>query len=178
MRKLGVLVRCLIAIAFAAVPIRPIGAQNSAQSSGAASTPYRDPSLPVDRRVSDLVSRMTLEEKVLQMQHTAPSHPQARYSRLRVVERGAARRGAFRQCHGVSPSHRHGGHLGFRPHPPRRRNHCHRGSRQVQPGATRGQSQHPTSASTSGRRTSTSSATRAGAEDRRRSAKIPFSPRN
>ncbi|HEV2381282.1 MAG TPA: glycoside hydrolase family 3 C-terminal domain-containing protein [Terriglobia bacterium] len=75
MRNLGVLVRCLIAVAFAAILIRPIGAQNSAQSSGAASTSYRDPSLPVDRRVSDLVSRMTLEEKVLQMQHTAPAIP-------------------------------------------------------------------------------------------------------
>jgi beta-glucosidase len=37
--------------------------------------PYRDPSLPIERRVDDLVSRMTLEEKVLQMQHTAPAIP-------------------------------------------------------------------------------------------------------
>lgn len=37
--------------------------------------PYRDPSLPIARRVDDLVSRMTLEEKVRQMQHTAPAIP-------------------------------------------------------------------------------------------------------
>src|SRR5271167_4247911 len=37
--------------------------------------PYQDPSLPIAKRVADLVSRMTLEEKVLQMQHTAPAVP-------------------------------------------------------------------------------------------------------
>jgi beta-glucosidase len=36
---------------------------------------YLDPSLPLEQRVDDLVSRMTLEEKVLQMQHTAPAIP-------------------------------------------------------------------------------------------------------
>ncbi len=36
---------------------------------------YLDPSLPVEKRVEDLVSRMTLEEKVRQMQHTAPAIP-------------------------------------------------------------------------------------------------------
>ncbi len=36
---------------------------------------YRNPSLPIPRRVSDLISRMTLQEKVLQMQHTAPAIP-------------------------------------------------------------------------------------------------------
>lgn len=33
--------------------------------------PYKDPSLPIERRVDDLVSRMTLEEKVSQMMNTA-----------------------------------------------------------------------------------------------------------
>ena len=37
--------------------------------------PYRDPSLPIEQRVSDLVSRMTLEEKVSQMQDVAPAVP-------------------------------------------------------------------------------------------------------
>src|SRR5512144_3339637 len=37
--------------------------------------PYRDPSLSPERRAADLVSRMTLEEKVLQMQSTAPAIP-------------------------------------------------------------------------------------------------------
>src|SRR5690606_34412082 len=34
---------------------------------------FRDPKLPPERRAADLVRRMTLEEKVLQMQSTAPA---------------------------------------------------------------------------------------------------------
>jgi beta-glucosidase len=37
--------------------------------------PYLDPTLPPERRATDLVSRLTLEEKVLQMQSTAPAIP-------------------------------------------------------------------------------------------------------
>jgi beta-glucosidase len=37
--------------------------------------PYLDPNLSPDLRAADLVSRMTLEEKVLQMQSTAPAIP-------------------------------------------------------------------------------------------------------
>ena len=37
--------------------------------------PYLDPNLPPERRAADLVSRMTLEEKVLQMQNSAPAIP-------------------------------------------------------------------------------------------------------
>ena len=47
-------------------------AQNKAQGFASA---YLDPSLPIEKRVNDLVSRMTLEEKVRQMQHTAPAIP-------------------------------------------------------------------------------------------------------
>ncbi len=36
---------------------------------------YRDPSLPIEKRVDDLVSRMTLDEKAQQMQRTAPEIP-------------------------------------------------------------------------------------------------------
>ena len=35
--------------------------------------PYKDPSLPIEKRVDDLVSRMTLEEKVSQMMNAAPA---------------------------------------------------------------------------------------------------------
>jgi beta-glucosidase len=41
----------------------------------AGDAPYLDPSLSPERRAADLVSRMTLEEKVLQMQSTAPAIP-------------------------------------------------------------------------------------------------------
>jgi beta-glucosidase len=37
--------------------------------------PYLDPSLPIDQRVNDLVSRMTLEEKASQMQDVASAIP-------------------------------------------------------------------------------------------------------
>jgi beta-glucosidase len=40
-----------------------------------ATAPYQDPGLSAEQRAADLVSRMTLEEKVLQMQSTAPAIP-------------------------------------------------------------------------------------------------------
>src|SRR5690242_17614479 len=36
---------------------------------------YTDSSLPVDQRVNDLVARMTLDEKISQMQYVAPAIP-------------------------------------------------------------------------------------------------------
>ena len=36
--------------------------------------PYKNPGLPLEQRVDDLVSRMTLEEKVLQMQKSLPGN--------------------------------------------------------------------------------------------------------
>jgi beta-glucosidase len=44
-----------------------------AQNSG--NLPFQDPSLPAERRVDDLVSRMTLEEKVSQTINTSPAIP-------------------------------------------------------------------------------------------------------
>ncbi len=46
-----------------------------AQAQSAKSLPYQDPSLPVQQRVDDLVSRMTLEEKVSQMINTSVAIP-------------------------------------------------------------------------------------------------------
>ncbi len=37
--------------------------------------PYKNPKLPTEQRVKDLVSRMTLEEKAAQVGHTAPAIP-------------------------------------------------------------------------------------------------------
>jgi beta-glucosidase len=50
-------------------------ASNTSTSSASARPPYLDPSLPLEQRVSDLVSRMTLEEKASQMQDVAPAIP-------------------------------------------------------------------------------------------------------
>ena len=59
---------CLVVLA-AAVPAR---AQDSKPDPRA---PYLNPSLPIEQRVNDLVSRMTLEEKVSQMMNAAPAIP-------------------------------------------------------------------------------------------------------
>ena len=59
----SVLVYGLVATAFA---------QGKAEQPSPA---YKNPSLPIEQRVEDLVSRMTLEEKVRQMQHIAPAGP-------------------------------------------------------------------------------------------------------
>jgi len=53
----------------------PVGAvlNLSVGSGQTAAPPYKNPSLPIERRVDDLVSRMTLEEKVSQMMNAAPA---------------------------------------------------------------------------------------------------------
>src|SRR6266568_8788297 len=45
----------------------------SASSGQTSMPPYKDSSLPIEKRVDDLVSRMTLEEKVSQMMNAAPA---------------------------------------------------------------------------------------------------------
>ncbi len=49
--------------------------QAAGPSAKQSEAPYMNPALPIAERVNDLVSRMTLQEKVLQMQHTAPAIP-------------------------------------------------------------------------------------------------------
>ena len=44
---------------------------------GPAQAPYRDPALPIDRRIEDLLGRMTLEEKVAQLQGRFSDDPKA-----------------------------------------------------------------------------------------------------
>jgi beta-glucosidase len=46
-----------------------------ALAQGSAPATFRDASLPVEQRVRDLISRMTLEEKAAQLGHTAPAIP-------------------------------------------------------------------------------------------------------
>ncbi len=57
----------------------------------------------------------------------APEHP-----RVRLVERGAARRGARGAGDSVPAGHRSRGHLGYGPDGPHRGYHLHRSARQVQ----------------------------------------------
>ena len=55
----------LLAVVLTALPLSNAQTQST--------PPYRNPNLPIQARVDDLVSRMTLEEKVLQMQNAAPA---------------------------------------------------------------------------------------------------------
>ncbi len=58
--------------------------------------PFRNPALPVEQRVDDLVSRLALEEKVAQMVHTAPAIPRLgipQYNWWSEGLHGAAREG-------------------------------------------------------------------------------------
>src|SRR5437660_7638089 len=50
-------------------------ASNTSTAKEPARAAYLDPSLPLEQRVTDVVSRMTLEEKVSQMQDVAPAVP-------------------------------------------------------------------------------------------------------
>jgi beta-glucosidase len=68
---LALLVGCLVALTTAL--IAHVQIQKPAPT--AALAPYLDTTLPVDRRVDDLVSRMTLEEKVSQMRDHAVAIP-------------------------------------------------------------------------------------------------------
>src|SRR5258708_38273662 len=56
-----------LATILALVPLATLFAQSPADA------PFHNPDLPAERRAADLVSRMTLEEKVLQMQNSAPA---------------------------------------------------------------------------------------------------------
>ena len=72
----ALLVASLLAATGLAQPsvARPSVTQSSAQNS-AESYPFRDPSLPVDARVDDLLSRLTLEEKIAMLHQYQPAIP-------------------------------------------------------------------------------------------------------
>ena len=72
------LVRPLAAFLFPFFVASNLTAQTAPNTSAAkdpARSAYLDPSLPLEQRVNDLVSRMTLEEKVSQMQDVAAAVP-------------------------------------------------------------------------------------------------------
>jgi beta-glucosidase len=64
-----------LCLAFGASSLRAQTAANTSAAKEPARPAYLDPSLPLEQRVNDLVSRMTLEEKVAQMQDVAPGIP-------------------------------------------------------------------------------------------------------
>jgi beta-glucosidase len=83
----------VLAVALAACAQQGTQAQSAADL---AQAPFRNSSLPIEDRVNDLVSRMTLEEKVSQMVHTAPAIPRLgipQYNWWSEGLHGAAREG-------------------------------------------------------------------------------------
>jgi len=62
-------------VLFSSVPVRAQSISTVAFSAASPRPAYLDPSLPIDQRVNDLVSRMTLEEKASQMQDVAAAIP-------------------------------------------------------------------------------------------------------
>ncbi len=70
--------RALSYLMLACAVVLPGSAQTKPGNSSHA---YLDTSLPLEKRVDDLVSRMTIEEKVRQMQHTARQSPGSAFPR-------------------------------------------------------------------------------------------------
>src|SRR3989440_519348 len=64
-----------LCLAFGAAHVIAQTAANTTAAKEPARPAYLDPSLTLEQRVNDLVSRMTLEEKVSQMQDVAPAIP-------------------------------------------------------------------------------------------------------
>lgn len=64
------LLACLLVLSFSLGPSAAIS-----QTTTRPAMPFNDPSLPVETRVNDLVSRMTLDEKIAQMQNAAAGIP-------------------------------------------------------------------------------------------------------
>src|SRR5678815_3340551 len=85
-----------------------VAAPLSGQETGTGRPPYLDESLSFEQRARDLVSRMTLEEKVLQMKDVAPAIPRLgvpEYNWWNEALHGVARSGlstVFPQAIGVA----------------------------------------------------------------------------
>lgn len=94
---------------------QPVPSSTNNPSSVPANAPFRNPALPIAERVDDLVSRLTLEEKVSQMRDHATPHPTPRGSEVRLVERGPAWSCFCRLRDEFSSGDRDGCHLGHRP---------------------------------------------------------------
>src|SRR5579863_4764909 len=75
MRKYKVISQVLQGLVIGVVASAAIPSVHAQMEGHDAVPAYRNPSVPIRQRVDDLIARMTLEEKVRQMQHTAPAIP-------------------------------------------------------------------------------------------------------
>jgi len=154
-----------------------ISLQAAGPSAKQSEAPYMNPALPIAERVNDLVSRMTLQEKVLQMQHTAPAIPRLgipSYDWWNEALHGVARSG---HATVISTGNWNGRNMGYRTGTRRRTCDCHR-SRAKYNQAQREGNHSIYYGLTFWSLTSISSAIHAGAVARRLTAKTHSSPRS
>ena len=88
-----------------------LGAVLALQAGQAERPAYLNPDLPADARAADLVSRMTLDEKISQLTNEAAAIPRLGVPGLRVVERVPARRRPRGRRDGVPAGDRARRHL-------------------------------------------------------------------
>ena len=77
-------------VAFAAVILFGLSLQ-TASGQESQDAPYMNPQIPAQARATDLVRRMTLEEKATQMQNNSAAVPRLKIPRLPMVERSPSR---------------------------------------------------------------------------------------
>ena len=158
-------------VAAAAMIMLALASPGSRAQSPDAPPPYRDTALTAEQRAADLVSRMTLEEKVQQLLNDAPAIPRLGVREYNWWSEGlhgvAANNFAtvFPQAIGLAATW----------DAPGLHEAADTISREFR--AKYIASRHRLGGSDSGRPTSISSAIRAGAADKRPTAKIPISPR-
>ena len=120
MKKPAILLAAIIALIPAWISAPAQQAADRQPSCAAASCPYLNPALAPEARAKDLVSRMTLEEKVSQTQDVAPAIPRLgvpAYNWWNEALHGVARNGFAT----VFPAiHRPRSHLGHSAHAPGR----------------------------------------------------------
>jgi beta-glucosidase len=73
--RISLLIGLLLLLLLSGSELAAQSTSDTSASTASARPPYLDPELPIDQRVDDLVSRMTLEEKASQMQDVANDIP-------------------------------------------------------------------------------------------------------
>ena len=112
-------------------------AAHAQQPAAGQALPYMNPALPVEQRVDDLIGRMTLEEKVGQMQNSAPAIARLGVPRYDWWNEGLHGVAFCRDGDELSAGDWDGGDVGHGPGTPYGADDLHRGARQVQPGGAR-----------------------------------------